>query len=437
MAAEDAKPAADMLAVRALVNLCSAVMTSFLIAIQYPVMPYLGEQIGATKAQVGTVYAVFPAGQVLGQAVCGRCADAYGRKPTLIVFGLAMAATCLLFVYASTPEQLIASGFVAGIAGSTWPVCRTVIVDMMDKAELPRWMGVANICMTTPYVIGPFVSGRIAKATGNYRLPFALIAIGNVLVCVLIAIVMVETKKAAPAAGTAGAAGGNGGDAPSATVAARRGAFACTVYSLGQPILCWLGYFCTQGIQVAYLSSFTPLVKEAYGWEVGQTSNAFAVFSSIMILCSVVTTAHNTVKKMGLLTSGVIGSLLITCAHYTGSLLHTPLDSFYGYPMLVILMFSWCLGKVTNAPAILTMASDAVPAEVQGTFQGGMSAFGSTGGFAMTSAYHLIADEQSYRVSMRYMSMSICVALIIMTPSIWLARHHKQKTTYDPARLLI
>ena len=42
-------------------------------------------------------------------------------------------------------------------------------------------------------------------------------------------------------------------------------------------------------------------------------------FSSIMLICAAVTTAHNTVKKMGLLTSSVLGALFIMASHYCGS----------------------------------------------------------------------------------------------------------------------
>ena len=75
--------------------------------------------------------------------------------------------------------------------------------------------------------------------------------------------------------------------------------------------------------------------------------------------------------------------------------------------------------------------------EVLGTFQGTMSAVGSIGGFGMTSMYHLVADRESYRESMLLMAQTFCLALLIFMPSVWLARTHKQATTYDPARLLI
>ena len=35
------------------------------------------------------------------------------------------------------------------------------------------------------------------------------------------------------------------------------------------------------------------------------------------------------------------------------------------------------------------------------------------------------------------MAQTFCLALLIFMPSVWLARTHKQATTYDPARLLI
>ena len=413
----------------AVVCLSSAATASFIIAIQYPIIPYLGKSVGATKAQVGVVFAVFPAGQVIGQAACGRLADSIGRKPTLVMFGVAMAILCLVFSMAASPEQLIACGFVAGIAGSTWPVCRTVIVDIMPTEDIPRWMGVANICMSAPYVIGPFFSGRLAEATGNYRLPFVAVAVLAACVSTMIATFMRETRVKPPEA-----ANGNGA---AANPASRKGTISCTVHSLAQPILCTCGNSCTQGIQAAYLSSFTPLVAEAYGWEVGQTSSAFALFSSIMLICAAVTTAHNTVKKMGLLTSSVLGALFIMASHYCGSRLALPLDGLYGYPTLSVLMWSWCIGKVFCDPAFLTMTSDAVPKEVLGTFQGTMSAVGSIGGFGMTSMYHIVADRESYRESMLLMAQTFCLALLIFMPSVWLARTHKQATTYDPARLLI
>lgn len=387
--------------------LFSAATAAFVIALQYPIIPFLGRNLGASTSQIGQIFAVFPLGQAIGQPLCGRLADVFGRKPALVAHGISMAVVCLVFSIAASPRQLIFIAFLAGVCCSTWPVCRTVIVDMSPVHDVPRWLSAASAFMSAPYVVAPFLSGQIAVITGSYRLPFVVASVMATIVTILIVVFMHETRV-------------------ERRNEASKASLSCTVDSLAHPITC---VFCNagiQGIQAAFLSSFTSLVSEAYGWGVGETSKAFSVFSIVMFVCAIVTTSHNSVMKLGLLKSSVLGAILIASSHVCASQLALPLNAFHGYAQLSLLMGTWCVGKVLSDPAFLFMSSDAVPKEIAGTFQGVMSGLGSLGAFAITATYHITAERASYRESMAAMAQTFCAALLILVSSVWLIREQKQ-----------
>ena len=402
--------------------LMSTLIDTFSISIQYPIIPFIAERVGATKSQQGIVFSLFPFGKIFGQAALGYMADTLGRKPAVVICLVATSFACLFFASANSPNQLMAAGLIAGLAGGTWPITRTVVIDVMPQEEIPRWMGIAATFMSVPYVLGPFVSGLLSRV--SLQLPFYAVSATSAVVAFLTLLFMIETKTPTKAA-VAGAKN------PLLTLA-------CTMHSSGQAIISVLCVFFQSGIQVGYLSSFTPLIVEVFAWDVTVTTNVFAFFCLTYLVASTITSAQNTAYRMGFLNAIIVGCLLMILSHLLSGFLKPPIDQFWGGPLLAILMTSWSTGKVIADPAFFGCSSDAVPKEVQGTFMGITSAFGSLGGVILTWLYHHLSDNGgSYRTTCYNMAFWAVTPELLFMMATYFAREYKLKTAYDPARLLM
>jgi MFS family permease len=354
----------------------SAFIDGLSIAIQWPILPYLGKDIGATTAQVGTVFALFPGGSILGMPFTGWLADTFGRKAAVLYSlgftGLYTLAFCLV----KSPTGLMVGSFVGGLAGSTYPVARAVLGDMYETDELPQMFAWMSMALTMPYIIGPFIAGKLAALTSPVllpfvnRLPFALVSALSFVTFALVAVYMVDTRR--PPASSEQEEEGDSASSASGREEQKARAMRDIWRNPAHAFLCLVSSFLSMGIHNAFLSSFTPFLVEIFDWGVGATSNAFALFSGTYLFFASVVASWDIISKLGLETSTLVGSAMLL----------------------------WSSGKNVVDPSFYSMSADAVPLEVSGFFQGVVSAIGALGQSVLTWEYHFVAERTSYRTSL-------------------------------------
>ena len=187
-------------------------------------------------------------------------------------------------------------------------------------------MGIAATFMSVPYVLGPFVSGLLSRV--SLQLPFYAVSATSAVVAFLTLLFMIETKSPTKAA-VAGAKN------PLLTLA-------CTMHSSGQAIISVLCVFFQSGIQVGYLSSFTPLIVEVFAWDVTVTTNVFAFFASRLVASMITSARTPTAWASSTRSSSAASSCF---SHLLSGFLKPSIDQFWGGPLLAVLMISWSTGK--------------------------------------------------------------------------------------------
>lgn len=142
-----------------------------------PVLPrYVHGPLGGGDVEVGIVIGSYAITGLLLRPVAGRLADTRGRKPTVILGGLLLSLSGLLYLPHLGLAGLIAARLVLGIgegavytAGSAW------IVDMAPPARRGRVLGLYGLAVWGGLSVGPLV-GELVLDAGGYTAVWLLTA---------------------------------------------------------------------------------------------------------------------------------------------------------------------------------------------------------------------------------------------------------------------
>lgn len=147
------------LAVLALPTLLVSVDLSVL----FLALPHIGEDLGASSIEqlwITDIYGFMVAGFLVTMGTLG---DRVGRRRLLLIGAAAFGVASVLAAYSTTPEMLIASRALLGIAGSTlMPSCLALISNMFqDLKQRGLAIGVWVACFMGGGAVGPVVGGLL------------------------------------------------------------------------------------------------------------------------------------------------------------------------------------------------------------------------------------------------------------------------------------
>lgn len=134
-------------------------------SVLYLALPHLSADLGATATQmlwVTDIYGFLIAGFLITMGTLG---DRIGRRRLLVVGATAFAGASVLAAYSTSPEMLIVTRTLLGIAGatqmpSTLALIRTMFRDPHQRAvAISVWMS----CFMGGTIIGPFVGGLLLE----------------------------------------------------------------------------------------------------------------------------------------------------------------------------------------------------------------------------------------------------------------------------------
>jgi MFS family permease len=147
----------------------------------FGLMPvYLPKTLGLTEFQMGALLAINPAGQMVFMLLFGRVADAWGRKP-LIVLGIVGSGAFALVAAAATlftgPMRLVVAGLsfviIAGAFSAMATGALAFIGDVAPAERESELMGLRSTAKGVGGVVGPVVIGGLATVAG-YPIAFAV-----------------------------------------------------------------------------------------------------------------------------------------------------------------------------------------------------------------------------------------------------------------------
>lgn len=148
--------------------------------------PYLAPELGIDRIELGYIFSLGLAGTLLGAFLTGILADRYGRRPVILLSGIAFGLLTLNLAVAHNFHILLALRFVQGVAlGGILPLCWTLNIDYTPK----RRRATIVTLITIGFGVGTGLAGPISVVLiplfGWHSL-FIFGGLGALLGCLLI-----------------------------------------------------------------------------------------------------------------------------------------------------------------------------------------------------------------------------------------------------------
>jgi len=141
-------------------------------SIAVPVLPDLSRRLGASPSVIGLLFGSFGVTMLLVSLPMGAVSDRVGRRGPMLVGLVALAASTLLFAYATELPTLFAARLVQGAADAVaWVVGFALVSDLYAPEERGRVTGIILGGASFAYMIGPSLGGWLYEM-GGIRLPF-------------------------------------------------------------------------------------------------------------------------------------------------------------------------------------------------------------------------------------------------------------------------
>src|SRR5437867_564730 len=151
-------------------------------SIAVPVLPDLGQKIGASPTMIGLLFASFGVTLLTVSIPMGAWSDRIGRKGPLIWGLVGLSAATLLFAFADSLTALFAARLAQGAADAvTWVVGFALLADIYEPSERGRATGIVMSGSSLAFMLGPSLGGWLYEI-GGIRLPFVIVAIMSAIV---------------------------------------------------------------------------------------------------------------------------------------------------------------------------------------------------------------------------------------------------------------
>lgn len=138
-----------------------------------PIFPTYVMDLGASYTLLGLIISIYGAVQLVTQVPAGRLSDRIGRKPLLIAGLFSFALLPPLYIFATSPYQLILIRVFGGAGASmVWPIAMALIIDDVDALHRGRSMGWYNASFYSAMALGPAIGGALYDTFG-LEAPFA------------------------------------------------------------------------------------------------------------------------------------------------------------------------------------------------------------------------------------------------------------------------
>lgn len=170
-----------------------------------PLLPFYARNFQASDFQVGLLFSIYSACQMIGSPILGMLSDRFGRRPVLIlsligtVIGYLILAAATWVVWANPLHGLLLvylSRLIDGFTGGNISTAQAYISDVTSPADRARAMGKIGAAFGIGFSIGPGVGGLL----GHYHpsLPAIAAALLAAVACVLTYIRLPESRHREP-----------------------------------------------------------------------------------------------------------------------------------------------------------------------------------------------------------------------------------------------
>jgi DHA1 family tetracycline resistance protein-like MFS transporter len=162
------------------------------LTIMIPLLPFYAEKLGATPFQVGWLIGAYAACQLVSGPLLGRLSDSTGRKPLLLVSQAGTFIGFIVTAFAPSLFVLFVARMIDGATAGNLSLAQAYISDITKPEERAKSFGVIGIAFGIGFLIGPAISGILAKS--DYRYPVFAAAGLSALSILTTAVLLPEAK---------------------------------------------------------------------------------------------------------------------------------------------------------------------------------------------------------------------------------------------------
>jgi DHA1 family tetracycline resistance protein-like MFS transporter len=173
------------------------------LTIAIPLLPYYAKHFGASPLVIGVLGASFAACSLLSGPLLGRLSDRFGRRPVLLVSQLGTLIGFLVLGFAQNLAMLFVGRMLDGVTAGNLVVAQAYISDVTKPENRTKAFGLIGISFGVGFMVGPALSGWLAKRYGFAAPAFA--AAGLSLSSVLATALLLPPTKAHEGPPTRGA----------------------------------------------------------------------------------------------------------------------------------------------------------------------------------------------------------------------------------------
>jgi DHA1 family tetracycline resistance protein-like MFS transporter len=139
-----------------------------------PLLPFYAKRFDASDFQVGLIFSIYSACQMIGSPILGLLSDRFGRRPVLVlsllgsVSGYAILALATYVTWANPWHGLLLvylSRFIDGFTGGNISTAQAYISDVTAPQQRAKAMGMLGAAFGIGFSIGPGVGGLL----GHYH----------------------------------------------------------------------------------------------------------------------------------------------------------------------------------------------------------------------------------------------------------------------------
>jgi DHA1 family tetracycline resistance protein-like MFS transporter len=326
------------------------------LTIMIPLLPFYAEKLGASAEQVGWLIGIYAACQLFSGPLLGRMSDHTGRKPLLLVSQAGTFVGFLITAFAPSLWILFVARAIDGCTAGNLSLAQAYISDVTEPKDRAKAFGIIGIAFGLGFLIGPAVSGLLAKY--DYRYPiFAAAALS--------ATSILSTYLLLPAVTPAGAGKGTSGPGGKRLSLVQWGAY---VEYFRQPALAtrlWQFFSFTFGFAM-FIAGMPLVLERRLTWaarpfgpeQVGYTW-AFAGLLGIFLQGPAL---GRLVKRFGERALNRTGFMGYTCGYALLAFCHS-------IPMLALATLVTSIGGMVR-PTLTSLITQATPREEQGVVLG-------------------------------------------------------------------
>src|SRR3954452_18816823 len=160
-----------------------------------PALPVLATTFGGDISIAQMTVSLYMVGIACSQLIMGPLSDRFGRRPVLLAgLGLMVIASAAC-IFAQTLPQLIAARFLPALGGATgMVVSRAIIRDLYSRERISAMISLVIAVMMIAQMLSPLTGGLLETAFG-WRAIFYLITAASLVITVVIALMLPETRR--------------------------------------------------------------------------------------------------------------------------------------------------------------------------------------------------------------------------------------------------